>query len=141
MGTTSQSGSGTSVALTDGGATITYSPGSYVGADQFTYTISDGNGRHRHQHGQSDGAAGMVTCVFNYISTPTNHTVNLRGHGIPQHTYDVQRSPDMQTWSTISSSPVPAAANGIILYTDTNAPDPQAYYRFAVHLPNNPWRT
>ena len=134
VGTTSQSGSGTSVALTDGGANITYSPGSYVGADQFTYTINDGQGGTATSTAKVTVRPGVVTCEFNYISPPTNHIVNLRGHGIPLHTYDVQRSPDMQTWSTISSSPVPAAANGIILYTDTDAPDPQAYYRFAVHL-------
>jgi hypothetical protein len=130
VGATSQSGSGTSVALTGGGTTITYSPGTYVGADQFTYTISDGNGGTATSTAKVTVGSGQVTCLFNYISTPTNQIVYLRGHGIPLHSYDLQKSPDMQTWSTISS--VLTAANGIILCTDTNASSDQAYYRFAV---------
>jgi hypothetical protein len=130
VGATSQSGSGTSVALTGGGATITYSPGTYVGADQFTFTISDGNGGTATSTAKVTVGLGQVTCLFNYISPPTNHIVYLRGHGIPLHSYDLQKSPDMQTWSKISS--VLAVANGIILCTDTNASGDQAYYRFAV---------
>jgi hypothetical protein len=130
VGATSQSGSGTSVALTGGGTTITYSPGTYVGADQFTYTISDGNGGTATSTAKVTVGSGQVTCLFNYISTPTNQIVYLRGHGIPLHSYDLQKSPDMQTWSKISS--VLTAANGIILCTDTNASSDQAYYRFAV---------
>jgi hypothetical protein len=94
--------------VTLSGGNVHYTPAAgFVGADQFTYTIS----------------------------APSPGTVNLRGHGIPGHPYDVQRSPDLSTWSTISLTPVIAAANGIILYTDNEAPA-TAYYRFAVQLDN-----
>jgi hypothetical protein len=132
--TTSQSGSGTSVALTDGGTTITYSPGTYVRADQFTYTISD-----NYTGGTATSTASVmvrlspVTYAFYSISV-SGGSVYLRGYGIPGHSYDIQKSTDnMATWSTISGpSGVTPAANGIILYTDTLT-SPQGDYRLAVH--------
>lgn len=135
VGATSQSGSGTSVALTGGGTTITYSPGTYVGADQFTFTISDGNGGTATSTAKVTVGLGQVTSMFNYISTPVNNAVSLRGHGIPQHTYDVQRSSSSTFADYTVLGQATAVANGIILYTDTSPSGDQAYYRFAVPLP------
>jgi hypothetical protein len=130
VGTTTASG--TSVALTGAGTTITYRPGTYVGADQFTYTISDGQGGTATSTAKVTVGLGQVTSLFIYISTPVNHAVNLRGYGIPLHTYSVQRSSssDFSSYATLGA--VQAAANGIILYMDNAAPDSQAFYRFAV---------
>ncbi|HXI70589.1 MAG TPA: Ig-like domain repeat protein [Verrucomicrobiae bacterium] len=119
------------------GTTITYTPfTSYVGTDSFTYTISDGfTGGTNTSTANVNVRLGKATSV---LSPPTAGAgvVNLVGYGIPSHAYDVQRSPDMTTWTTISlgSNPsgIVAAANGIVLYTDTN-PLSTAFYRLAVH--------
>jgi hypothetical protein len=60
--------------------------------------------------------------------------VNLRGYGIPTHLYDVQRSGTLNfsSYTNLTPSGIAAAANGVILYIDTSAPNP-SYYRFAVH--------
>ena len=71
--------------------------------------------------------------AFNYISTPVNNRVDLRGYGIPGNSYDVQKSSDLVNWNTISLTPITAAANGMILFTDPNANTSPRYYRFAVH--------
>ena len=120
--------------VTLSGGNVYYTPANgFVGADQFTYTISDGfTGGTATSTAKVTVRLGQATSVFNSISAPISGIVNLRGHGIPGHLYDVQRSPDLSTWSTISLAPVIAAANGIILYTDNEAPA-TAYYRFAVH--------
>jgi hypothetical protein len=67
------------------------------------------------------------------ISQPdSNGNVTLRSYGIPGHSYDVQRSTDLLTWTTISGATgVTAAANALILYTD-NPGSGTAFYRFAV---------
>jgi hypothetical protein len=114
--------------------TITYTPAAgFVGADQFTYTISDGYGGTATSTANVTVRLGRATSAFTYISTPVNNSVNLRGYGIPTKSYDVQESSDLANWTTISATPVTAAANGIILFTDSNANTSPRYYRFAVH--------
>jgi hypothetical protein len=122
---------GGTVSLSNG--TLTYTPpGSYVGADQFTYTLSDG-----YLGGTATSTAnvtvrlGQATSVFNLVTAPVNNTVNLRGYGIPGHSYDIQVSGDLSSWSFLAT--VTAAPNGVILYTDTQANTSPRYYRFAVH--------
>jgi hypothetical protein len=62
-----------------------------------------------------------------------NGNVNLRGYGIPGQSYDIQRSTDLVTWTTISGSiGVTAATNALILYTD-NPGSVTTFYRFAAH--------
>jgi len=114
---------------------IQYNPPSgYVGSDQFTYTVSDGYGGTATSTANVTVRLGHATSTFNYISPPYgNGNVNLRGYGIPGHRYDVQRSTDLVTWTTISGTDgVTAAANAIILYMD-NPGSGTAFYRFAVH--------
>jgi hypothetical protein len=134
VGSTAQSGSGTSVALTGGGTTITYSPGTYVGADSFTYTISDGyTGGTATATADVTVSLGKATSVFNSLAV-SGGVANLQGFGIPAHSYDVQKS-DTATFSvywTLTPT-VTAAANGVILFTDSNATNSSAFYRFAVH--------
>jgi hypothetical protein len=130
---TSTNGPANNVSLAAG--TITYTPATgFVGADQFTYTISDGYGGTATSTANVTVQLGYATSTFNYISQPDdNGNVNLRGYGIPGHSYDVQRSSDLVTWTTISGADgVTAAADGIILYTD-NPGSETAFYRFAVH--------
>jgi hypothetical protein len=115
--------------------TITYTPAaSFVGADQFTYTISDG-----YPGGTATCTAKVTvqlakaTSVITYISTTGGGTVDLRGYGVPGKSYDIQRCGTANFSTTISVvATVAAASNGIIIYQDTGAPNP-SYYRFAVH--------
>jgi hypothetical protein len=119
------------------GGNVIYTPTtSYVGADSFTYTISDGyTGGTATSTASVTVSLGKATSVL-YPPTVGAGVVNLVGYGIPTHAYDIQRSPDLSTWTAISLSTYPsgitAASNGIILYTDTN-PLTTAYYRLVVH--------
>ena len=113
--------------------TITYTPvNNYVGADQFTYTVSDGYlGGTVTSTAKVTVRLGKATSVFNYISSPVDGSITLRGYGIPGHSYDIEVSSNMSSWTTLAT--VTAAANGIILYTDNNANSSPRYYRLAVH--------
>jgi hypothetical protein len=132
VSSTSTNGPAGNVRLTSG--TIKYAPATgYVGADQFTYTISDGCGGTATCRARVTVRLANAASAFNYISTPVNNRVDLRGYGIPGNSYDVQKSSDLVNWNTISLTPVTAAANGMILFTDPNANTSPRYYRFAVH--------
>lgn len=121
---------GGTVALSEG--TITYTPGNnYAGADLFTYAIQDGFGGTNLGTARITVRLGNATSVFNSIA-PEGANVNLRGYGIPGHSYDIQVSSNMQDWATLTT--VAAAPNGLILYTDTPPQGSgQRFYRFAVH--------
>jgi autotransporter-associated beta strand protein len=122
--------------VSNNAGTITYSPAtSYVGVDQFTYAISDGfTGGTNLCTANVTVTLGKASSAFNYISGTSGGTVNLRGYGIPTHLYDVQRSGTLNfsSYTNLTPSGIAAAANGVILYIDTSAPNP-SYYRFAVH--------
>jgi hypothetical protein len=130
----SPSANGGTVSLSSG--TITYTPPSptFAGADTFTYTVSDGflGGTATSTANVTVQLSGKATSTFTSISSPSAGIVDLRGYGIPGHSYDVQRSPDsgFSTFTTLAT--VTAAPNGIITYEDDSAPA-TAYYRFAVH--------
>ena len=120
--------------MTDGGTTITYSPGTYVGADQFAYAIADPFGATAISTAKVTVRLGKATSAFAYISPPVGGIVSLRAYGIPTRSYDVQKSSDLVNWTTISGSTgVTAAANGTILFTDPDANTSPRFYRFAVH--------
>lgn len=134
MAVSGASANGGTVSL--GNGTLVYTPpASYVGTDQFTYTVSDGLlGGTNTSTAKVTVLLGQATSVFNYVSTPVNHTVSLRGYGIPGHSYDILVSGDLHSWSVLTT--VQAAANGVILYADSQANTSPRYYRFAVHSTN-----
>jgi len=112
---------------------ITYTPATnYVGADAFTYTISDGRG--------GVATATVLVTVYSQDALTSNilsltmdgGTATLRFAGIPGFTYHVERTSDMTapvTWTDLGSIVVPA--NGIAVYPDTTAPGGSAFYRTA----------
>ena len=123
----SPSTNGFTVSLSAG--TITYTPtGGYVGADQFTYTISDGYGGTATCTNAVTVRPSKATCAFTSVSGSSG-TVNLRGYGIPDTTYNLQISSDNINWSLLTT--VTAGASGVILYQDNAGAGPR-YYRFAV---------
>ncbi|MCF7675959.1 MAG: hypothetical protein K9M97_11485, partial [Akkermansiaceae bacterium] len=66
--------------------------------------------------------------VPNQISL-TNDEVVLRFWGIPGTTYQIERSPDLKTWTPLASKT--AAANGFIEFTDSSPPEWRGFYRIA----------
>ena len=134
VSSTSTNGPAGNVTLSDGKVHYTPATG-FVGADQFTYTISDGfPGGTATSTANVTVRLGQATSVFNYVSGSSG-TVNLRGYGIPSHDYDVQYSATAD-FTTIAGTfgPVTAAANGMLTYTDATAGAGPRYYRFAVHV-------
>ena len=128
--TTVSSPSTNGVTVSFDGTTIGYTPpANYVGADQFTYTISDGQG----------GTATCTNAVTVRSSTPsfnitgasgTVGNMTVHGYGIPGKSYDLQYSDDnMQTWQLLVT--LQAAPNGVLSYTDTTGSGSR-FYRFAV---------
>ncbi len=137
--TTVGSPSTNGVTVTFDGTTIGYTPpANYVGADQFTYTISDGQGGTATCTNAVTVRLANGTSVFTSMSTPVNNgatmSVTLRGYGIPGKHYDIQESSDptfVNPAPTVVAT-VQAAANGVIAYTDTYpTSNDSRYYRFA----------
>jgi subtilisin-like proprotein convertase family protein len=121
-------------AVTLGGASIMYSPpAGYIGADQFTYTLSDGCG-------SAPGTvnASIVTSnspPFNVISitaTSTDRTVQFAG--IPYHKYVVQWATNViGPWTDFADGTLTVDSTGTIQYTDSTLPTPDVrFYRMRV---------
>ncbi|MDR3460548.1 MAG: Ig-like domain repeat protein [Verrucomicrobiae bacterium] len=122
-----------SVATSTNGVTVVITSGyvmylnTNLVADQFTYTVTDGNGGTNGAVitlalGSASGAAGQV----NHI-TVTGGTASLSFAGIPGYLYHVQVSTNLLDWNTIWTTNTPAG--GVFDYTDGNPPQPSAYYR------------
>ena len=100
----------------------------FVGADFFTYVVSDGKGglatgsvvvTVRSNQGESLNRIGGLTVTAN--------GVKITFAGIPTYSYTVQRSTDMASWSSLGTLIVPE--NGIAEFEDTNPPQGAAFYR------------
>ncbi len=121
-----------SVSATTNNATIMVSDGfvlytnANAVADEFTYTVSDGF-----------GGTNSATVTINVDSTPlfgqgqlvsaAGITATLNFAGISGYSYSVTRSTDLSAWSVIWTTNAPAG--GVFAFTDTNAPQPTAFYR------------
>jgi len=57
---------------------------------------------------------------------PGGH-VGIAFQGIPGRQYQIQRSTNLSTWTTIAT--VTAASNGAVEFTDEDPPDPSGFYR------------
>ncbi len=67
--------------------------------------------------------------------TVTGKSASMSFSGIPGSQYDVQRSTDLVTWTTITTTPITAPTGGTFTYTDSfvgTAPI-AAYYRLVQH--------
>ncbi len=75
-----------------------------------------------------------IPSAWTAIQLTSPGVINLRGYGIPGYSYNIQKS-DASTFlpgniTIINISPILAAPDGVILFTDNNATNPQGYYRF-----------
>jgi hypothetical protein len=112
-----------------GGGSVTYTPPTnFIGADRFTYNISDGRG--------GTGAAFVLIQVrsadqisgnmFPLTAISGGYLVSFAG--IPGRTYTLQRATNVSgPWITLV--PVMADPSGIGSYSDTNSPPVSAFYR------------
>ena len=65
------------------------------------------------------------------IATAGGGPVTVKFAGVPNYAYDVLRSTDLSTWTVVFTTNAPP--NGIWIYTDTDPPQPAAYYRTQQH--------
>jgi len=114
---------------------ITYTPPSgFSGTDTFPVVITDSGGA---------STTGTVTVNVGPVPTAGGQTSNpprlsmlpgggmeIRFQGIPGRSYQIQRSIDLSTWSTIAT--VTANSTGGMVFIDENPPQPSAYYRLAL---------
>ncbi|MCX6896741.1 MAG: autotransporter-associated beta strand repeat-containing protein [Verrucomicrobia bacterium] len=106
---------------------------STVGADSFTYTVSDGKG------GTAVGTVNVaVTAVVNQqtpeLSFNGSGNAVLVFWGVPGMTYTIQKSTDLSTWTdltpTVTANDTSTQPYGQINFTDTGAPSgPAGFYR------------
>jgi hypothetical protein len=110
--------------------TIAYAPATnYAGPDSFNYTLSDNFG------GSSPGTVMVQVSPGNVLSIITNYVVNIDGSfsivasGLAGQSYDIQAADTVSgPWSGIAAAT--ALTNGVIDYTDTDAPNhPSRVYR------------
>jgi autotransporter-associated beta strand protein len=121
-----------SVSATTNNATIAVASG-YVMynntnavADQFTYTVTDGNG------GTNSATVNISidnTPIFgqSQIVNTTGGTATLNFAGIPGYSYSVGRSADLSSWMVIWTTNAPVG--GVFEFIDTSAPSTNAFYR------------
>ena len=133
-----------------GGATLStnatyvlYQPNGAGDGDTFTYTVSDGNG---------GTATGTVTVRVAIQPGAACGQIRVSGgvatvkmFGIPGVQYDIQRSTDLNAWTTLLTAPplntaspfTASTADGSFSFTDSfsdlGSPPPAAYYRLLEH--------
>jgi hypothetical protein len=117
-----------SVNLFTNGAYILYTNSPNV-ADQFSYTIGDGQG------GSATGVVN-ITVVTNASGQSksiavSGSTASLSFAGVPGFTYNVDRSTNLVGWTTIWTTNAPGTGlfNFTDDFSDLGAPPSSAYYR------------
>jgi len=124
---------GGSVSL--GGLGVTYTPAAnFTGADSFTVTINDGKG------GSVSGTVAVNVTSANVnaaaqsgIAVRGDGKVDLLFYGTPGKTFTIERSTDLQNWSTIQSSA--PGDDGLLPFTDPAPPTGKAFYRTRTSVP------
>jgi hypothetical protein len=132
-GPTSTNGPANNVVLNRAAGTITYTPAAgYVGADSFTYTVSDDCG---------GSVTPMVLVTVTSTSVPSlnivvppaydsgSGTFHVTFAGIPDYAYTVQTATDPSgPWSFLKTAT--AGTDGLIEVSDSQIPPPPSrYYR------------
>jgi autotransporter-associated beta strand protein len=108
---------------------ITYTPVlNFVGADQFTYTVSDGQG------GNATGAVEVLVypgnlASLNIVSVQrVGNNFQFTFAGIPGRTYQIERALDV-TGPWINVATMTAEPTGLTSFVDANSPPGTAFYR------------
>ena len=129
-----------SATSTNGGAvslslgTVTYTPvNGFSGYDRFSYTISDGRSGSATAQVEVYVSATVLPAANHLAITPSGGGYRLLFAAVPGQTYDLQRTTDLTTaiWTTLTT--VVAPPSGIIEYTDSTPPLPNAFYKIVSH--------
>jgi hypothetical protein len=116
---------GGSVAL--GATRVTYTPlPGFIGLDRFSYTISDGRGGLATAEVEVTVLSGALPSSNQVLLQPVPGGFRVRFGGIPGRSCRIQRSVDLNTWTTVTTLTVPA--HGIMEYIDLTGL-PSAFYR------------
>lgn len=129
VGAATAQGGGASVS----GGLLTYTPLlNFTGMDSIAVTISDGQGGS--VSGSiivtvTDGSAASQNQAF--VKVLGSGNVGVLFYGIPDQTYEIQRSTDLEVWTEVFTTT--AQPDGSIPWEDTNPPQGgTAFYRTAV---------
>jgi hypothetical protein len=115
-----------------GATSISYAPPTgFTGLDTFQFTLSDGQGGSisatvtvnvTSGSGESQNRAKLTVLPGGNVA--------LLFQGVPGVSYQIQRSTDLLTWTTLQTSN--AAVDGTLPFTDTSPPGGSAFYRTAL---------
>jgi hypothetical protein len=128
-GVSANSTNGGTVTLSDG--LVTYTPTTnFIGADSFTYTVSDGtNSATGCVHVIVAGTGALAPNRIGDVVVGTDGA-HARFAGIPGFTYIIERSTDGADWTAVGSVVVPA--NGLLEFLDSTPPAGSVFYRTAL---------
>jgi hypothetical protein len=108
---------------------VTYVPATnFIGADRYTYFVNDGRGGTNAafvliQVRSSDQQSGNMLAPV-----AVSNGIQVRFVGVPGYLYTLQRASNVSgPWTSLG--PVPADANGLGTFTDTDPPPGSAFYR------------
>jgi hypothetical protein len=125
-------GTGSGGFVTMGSESLTYTPSiDYAGPDSFQLTVQDGRGTFT----PSVLAIQVISPVEQAFSrTPTlgregDDDVRIRFEGIPGFDHLIQRSTDLQAWTTLAT--VNGGTSGEVDHLDTEPPAGTVFYRIA----------
>ena len=130
-GPASTNGPASNVVLNSGAGTITYTSATgYVGADAFTYTVSDNYGRTvTPKVTVTVTSAGGISPNVVFPPTYSNGTFRVTFAGIPSFQYTIETAPTLTgDWSYLKK--VVAGTNGLFQVIDSaGSSEPARYYR------------
>jgi hypothetical protein len=100
----------------------------FSGVDRFTYTITDAQGNTATGIVEVAVVDGEVPAANSAILSRVGNHYRLRFSGVAGQTYEIKRSADVAgPYATLQT--VVAPLSGLIEFTDTNPPQPNAFYR------------
>jgi uncharacterized delta-60 repeat protein len=124
-------------AVLQSGSILYTPPANFSGSDTFSVTLAD-----------PYGATVSGTVTVGVAPNPTsggvgvnppqitmlgNGDASVGSQGIPGRTYMIQRSTDLNYWTTIGTTV--AASNGVVTFIDENPPPGSAFYRLGRNVP------
>jgi hypothetical protein len=111
-------------------------PAGFAGDDTFSVTLTDARGASVvgtitvtvGQPGGGEDPGSLSVNSPQLIRLPGGQ-MEIKYQGIAGRTYRIERSPDLTDWSLVAT--VTATTTGAVTWTDTNPPQPSAFYKLA----------
>jgi hypothetical protein len=119
------------------GSVIHYTPAvGFAGVDRFRVTFNSSGGELVGLVEMTTTGAGSEPSPSSSLGvnpgrlTPlSNGRIGIQFNGIPGVGYQLQRSTDLVSWTTVAT--ITAGSRGEISYTDENPPSPNGFYRLS----------